>query len=73
MSSATSLIFGYLLGAIVTMIVFKLFSVGSLRIDHSDPIDGPHMYLELDKPIWSVTNKTHVVLRVKNENYISHE
>lgn len=34
---------GVLVGAIFTGIVFRLFLVGTLRVDHSDP-DGPFLF-----------------------------
>ena len=36
-------ILGVLVGAIFTGIVFRLFLVGTLRVDHSDP-DGPFFF-----------------------------
>lgn len=60
---------GTVIGSIFTSIVFRLFLVGTLRIDSSDPFDGPYMFLELSKEVKSVTNKAYVVLKVRNENF----
>lgn len=57
-------ILGVLVGAIFTGIVFRLFLVGTLRVDHSDP-DGPFLFLELSKRVEAVVSKKYVVLRVK--------
>lgn len=40
MNLAIIFVLGVLVGAIFTGIVFRLFSVGTLRVDYSDP-DGP--------------------------------
>ena len=49
-------ILGVLVGAIFTGIVFRLFLVGTLRVDHSDP-DGPFLFLELSKRVEAVVSK----------------
>ena len=45
--------------------------VGNLRIDKSDPYDGPYMFLELETDPKNVEKMEHVLLKVINENYIS--
>lgn len=55
---------GVLVGAIFTGIVFRLFLVGTLRVDHSDP-DGPFLFLELSKRVEAIVSKKYVVMRVK--------
>ena len=62
---------GSMIGIIWTGIIFRFFIVGSLRIDRSDPSDGPYMFLELNKPVQSVTSKAYVILKVKEQDYIS--
>jgi hypothetical protein len=62
---------GYIIGAIVTMLIFRAFLVGTLRIDRSDPNDRPYMFLELSKDVKSVSDKSYVMLKVSNENYLS--
>lgn len=63
---------GVLAGAIFTGIVFRLFLVGTLRVDHSDP-DGPFLFLELSKRIEAVISKKYVVLKVKAKDLIPHK
>ena len=63
---------GVLVGAIFTGIAFRLFLVGTLRLDHSDP-DGPFLFLELSKRIGSVVSKKYVVMRVKAKDFIPHK
>lgn len=65
------LLVGYLLGCIVTMLIFRKFIVGVLRVDRSDPDDQPYMFLELSKSTDAVTSKKYVILKVHDENYIS--
>lgn len=45
-------------------------SVGTLRIDTSDP-DGPYMFLELHTDLQGVIGKKQVILDVSTQNYIS--
>ena len=63
-------ILGVLVGAIFTGIVFRLFLVGTLRVDHPD---GPFLFLELSKRVEAVVSKKYVVLRVKAKDFIPHK
>lgn len=42
--------------------------IGDIRVDKSDPIDGPYLFLELDpqEGVGSIINKKQVSFRVKN-------
>ncbi len=62
---------GVCIGVIITLMVTRGYSIGNLRVDRSDPIDGPHLFLELKEPVNSVSRRRYVILTVKNENYIS--
>ena len=64
-------VIGYILGSLVTMLIFRKFIVGVLRVDHSDPDDQPYMFLELYRSTDAVTSKKYVILKVSTENYIS--
>ena len=64
---------GFSIGCIVTMIIFRLFLVGTLRIDTSDPDDVPYMFLELSKGVDAISSKKYVILRVNINNFISHK
>lgn len=49
-------------------------SIGSLRVDKSDPDSEPYLFLELDAGGMSdIYKKQSVRLRVKIKNYISHK
>lgn len=68
-----SFIVGFLLGGILITILFRTFLVGTIRVDHSDPFDGPYLFLELSRDIRQVTNKKYVMLRVDVKDYISQD
>ena len=63
---------GILVGIIFIGIVFRLFLVGTLRVDHSDS-DGPFLFLELSKRVETVISKKYVVLKVKAKDFIPHK
>ena len=54
-------------------IVFMRTSVGTLRVDQSDPNEAPYLFLELKKPISKFCRKAYVILEVKIKNYISQD
>lgn len=64
---------GVVVGCILTRLIFRFQSVGDLRIDTSDPDDGPYMFLELSKDVHTLMRQKYVVLKVNLKNYISHE
>lgn len=64
---------GVVLGLIISAIICKTRSVGTLRIDNSDPTDAPYMFLEIKKGIGDISRKKSVVLKVKREDFIPHE
>lgn len=65
-------ILGLLGGIIFSVMLRWIKSVGDLRIDESD-IDGPYLFLELDKDPSTIRRKKYITLRVKLKNYIPHE
>lgn len=67
------LLAGILMGFGITSLVRRIYFVGTLRIDRSEPNEPPYMFLELDKGVGDISKKKHVLLRVRNENYIPHE
>lgn len=62
---------GIVIGCIIAIIFSHLHAVGSLRIDRSDPDDSPHLFLELSKGVNCFYRKKYIILKVRNENYIS--
>lgn len=61
---------GVVVGCIISAVVRSVKSVGTLRLDTSDP-DGPFMFLELSKGIPAIASKKYVLLKVNLKSYIS--
>lgn len=66
-------VIGILIGCIFTTIMFRTRSIGSLRIDTSDPDDGPYLFLEMSKDINEVCKKKYISLKINIKNFISHK
>lgn len=49
----------------------KKNSIGTLRIDNSDPDDGPYLFLELKTPVDKVKKMSRVSMNVEVSNYLS--
>ena len=64
---------GLLLGACAIMLIFNCKSLGLLRVDQSDPSEPPYLFLELKTNPEVIKGKKYVTLKVKIENFISHE
>ena len=64
-------IIGFIAGAIVGKRSNDQSISGTLRIDSSDPYDGPYMFLELSEDLIAVSKKQHITLDVSTESYIS--
>lgn len=49
--------------------------IGDLRVDRSDPRDGPYLFLELDAytDVDKIANSKYATFRVKLENFVPHE
>lgn len=64
---------GWCFGFGAAWFIIARSKVGTIRVDNSDPFDGPQLFLELTKPFSSFYRKTYVYLEVKLKDYISHE
>lgn len=64
-------VIGFIAGCVVTIIVCRIKSVGSIRIDTSDPEYDPYLFLELSKDIPTVCRKRYISLKVIVKNFIS--
>lgn len=64
---------GILVGIVCTTVVTRSKSVGSLRVDRSDPDDGLYLFLELSKDIEEIYRKKYVTFKVSLKNFIPHE
>jgi hypothetical protein len=73
--------FAFMFGVFIGGVVTALFVVkkpeskpdGTLRIDSSDPDDGPYLFLELSGSPSIIAQKKYVKLKVGTKSYISHE
>lgn len=65
------LLAGVLLGAGITTLVRRVRLVGTLRVDSSDPNDGPYMFLELEKGVGDISSRRYVLLKVNLDSYLS--
>ena len=63
-----------IVNSIVCVFVTKRLSsgkiVGRLRIDRSDPEDGPYMFAEIFKGVGDISKMKYVTFEVCNEDYI---
>ena len=64
---------GFVGGIVFFLIYLAARSIGTLRVDQSDPTEQPYLFLELDKPVESVINKKYVLFRVNKKNFISQD
>ena len=66
-------IVGIVVGTFISKWVLSRKSSGALRVDTSDPDDGPYMFLEIKDQVevYKIMRKEYVTLRVKFENFIS--
>ena len=71
---ATGILIGIVIGVERMRKAIEEQSVGCLRIDRSDPDEPPSPFLEVtNATIESISQKKCVILKVVNENYISHD
>lgn len=64
---------GIIVGIFLHVVFSRTKSVGALRVDNSDPDDGPYLFLELSKDIGFIKRKKYVVLKVNLKSYIPHK
>ena len=64
---------GFVGGIAFFLICLTARSIGTLRVDQSDPTEQPYLFLELDKPVESVINEKYVLFRVIKKNFISQD
>lgn len=70
MPTILALVIGVLIGVVVTVVITRIKSVGSLRIDTSDPDDNPYLFLELTKEVSCIYKKRYVLLKVNTHDLI---
>ena len=73
MTEVLLVLFGFVGGIAFFLICLTARSIGTLRVDQSDPTEQPYLFLELDKPVESVINEKYVLFRVIKKNFISQD
>ena len=69
---ALCLLLGVAFGVVWSFLYFRSNNVGTLRIDKSDPSEPPYFFLEVTD-IKKIRSGKTIVMKVKEENYISQE
>ena len=64
---------GFVGGMAFFLICLAARSIGTLRIDQSDPTEPPYLFLDLDKPVESIIKEKYVLFRVNKKNFISQD
>ena len=64
---------GFVGGMAFFLICLAARSIGTLRIDQSDPTEPPYLFLDLDKPVESIVKEKYVLFRVIKKNFISQD
>lgn len=64
---------GFVGGMVFFLICLAARSIGTLRIDQSDPTEPPYLFLDLDKPVESIIKEKYVLFRVNKKNFISQD
>ena len=64
---------GFIGGMVFFLMCLAAKSIGTLRIDQSDPTEPPYLFLELDKPVESIIKEKYVLFRVSKKNFISQD
>ena len=64
------ILLGFIGGMVFFLICLAAKSIGTLRIDQSDPTEPPYLFLELDKPVESIIKEKYVLFRVNKKNFI---
>ena len=69
MSTVGILLAGVLSGSFITILALRVILAGKLRIDNSDPDDGPYLFLELSKGLRYISLAKCVLLWVETKDY----
>lgn len=71
MEFITVFVIGVLVGRVFTIIIARINSVGSLRVDTSEPDDNPYLFLELSKDTNCIFRKKYITLKINTKNFVS--
>ena len=64
---------GFMVGIVSFLVYLIVRSVGTLRVDQSDPTEQAYLFLELDKPVENIIKEKYVLFRVIKKNFVSQE
>ena len=64
-------ILGVIAGYNYAMFIIRSKTFGAIRVDRSDPDDGPYLFLEIKQHPDALMNERFVMLEVRNENFVS--
>lgn len=68
----TALLVGVVFGCQITRYLYQTKVIGSLRVDRSIPDEKPYLFLEIGRGnIDQLAKEEFIVLKVKNENYLT--
>ncbi len=68
----TALLVGIVFGSQIMRRFYQTKAIGSLRVDRSIPDEKPYLFLEIGRGnIERLAKEEFVVLKVKNENYLT--
>lgn len=73
MEAAILFVIGIVVGFAVSEILSRKDSMGSIRVDSSDPYDGPYLFLEMTKSIDTLKKRKYATFKVNTISYIPHE
>ena len=66
-------IIGVAIGVAIALLIPKDPVMGILRVDRSDPFEGPQLFLEIDPKSGDITQHDYVKFKVLNESYITRD
>lgn len=56
---------GVFLGVYGTIVIYHSKTIGSLRVDLSDPDSGPYLFLEMKNDVKDIETREYVTLKVR--------
>ena len=63
------LLIGGIFGAMIMRCLSRYFVKGTLRIDKSDPYEGPYLFLELNHRVSNIGRGKYILLKIEESSY----
>jgi hypothetical protein len=73
METAILFVIGIVIGFVVSEILSRKDSMGTIRVDSSDPYDGPYLFLEMTGSVEKLKKRKYAMFKVSTISYIPHE